>query len=127
MTDKLGDHDYLKTLSQHVNEVVKVAKAQLNGTKMNKGQRIAIEQKIYAKLMLESGVCEKCPRTTNLTLDHIIPLSFLAQMGIDVLRDVVPDNYRILCKPCNLFKGDRLDFSTPKTKEILLRLIGEME
>lgn len=123
---RLKDGDYLRTLSQHVRDVVNSAKLQLRDDKVTKAQRIAIERKIFAKLMLEAPMCIKCGRTSVLTLDHIVPVAYLADMGHDVLRDIVDDNYQLLCKPCNLFKADRLDFSNPKTKEILIRLLEKL-
>ncbi|MEA2982151.1 MAG: hypothetical protein QOF09_3974 [Alphaproteobacteria bacterium] len=36
---------------------------------------------------------------------------------------VMPDNLVLLCRPCNGIKSDRLDFSIPETKQILLRLL----
>lgn len=123
---KLKNGDYTKTLTQHVNEVVSTVKAQMREDKMNRGQRIATEKKIYAALMLEAPMCAKCPRTDRLTLDHIVPVSYLADFGFDVLREIIPDNYQILCQPCNLFKMDRLDFSNPKTKEILIRILEKL-
>ena len=123
---KLKNGDYERTLNQHINEVVKTVKTQLLDNKMNRAQRIATERKIFAALMLTMPVCAKCNRTDRLTLDHIVPVAYLGAFGFDVLREVVEDNYQILCQPCNLFKMDRLDFSNPKTKEILLRLLDKL-
>lgn len=68
-------------------------------------------------------ICEKCGRVENLTLDHIVPLLILNQLGIDTEREIVEGNYRILCRICNQFKSGKLDFSTLKTKEILIKII----
>jgi len=34
-----------------------------------------------------------------------------------------PENLVILCKPCNSLKANRLDFSDPRTKNVLMRLL----
>jgi 5-methylcytosine-specific restriction endonuclease McrA len=70
--------------------------------------------------------CEKCGRETNLTLDHTVPKDILKQFGIDTDREFMGENLRILCRPCNAFKGKQLDFSTPKTKEILTILLNKI-
>ncbi len=70
--------------------------------------------------------CEKCKRIEFLTLDHIIPLDILRQFGIDVERTYIKENLRILCRICNQFKGNHLDFSTPKTKKLLLKFLEKI-
>jgi hypothetical protein len=37
-----------------------------------------------------------------------------------------PENLVILCKPCNSFKASRLDFSDPRTKRVLMRLLEKL-
>ena len=74
----------------------------------------------------EKDGCAKCPRKDDLTLDHIIPRQILTQMGIDVLRFYAPENYQVLCFPCNIFKGNQLDFSNPKTKELIIKYIEKL-
>jgi 5-methylcytosine-specific restriction endonuclease McrA len=69
-------------------------------------------------------VCAQCGRTEYLTLDHIIPLQILRDLGIDVEKEVIDDNYQILCRICNNFKSNRIDIRIPKTKDILLRILN---
>jgi hypothetical protein len=61
----------------------------------------ALMREIYLR---DNGTCQKCfravgPRAAH--FDHIIPWS---QDG-----DTVPWNLQILCEPCNLAKGNRMD------------------
>lgn|SRR3990167_360351 len=70
--------------------------------------------------------CEKCPRNENLTLDHIIPVRWIDQLGIEEERMFMPENYRILCSPCNHFKADKLDFSDKRTKELLIKYLEKV-
>ena len=71
-------------------------------------------------------VCEKCAKTENLTLDHILPKEIVSQFGIVEEKIFMPENYRVLCKMCNMFKGHKLDFSTSRTKELLLELLKKV-
>lgn len=94
--------------------------------KLNRGDLVALEQAWLKDHIESEGKCEKCPRKDNLTLDHIIPKDILKQFGIDTEREFMEENLRILCKTCNIFKGNQLDFSTPKTKEIMLKLLSKV-
>ena len=71
--------------------------------------------------------CRRCPRTEWLTLDHVVPLSVLKDMGISERESYSDEeNLQILCKICNQYKGDRLDFADPRTKTLLLRYISAL-
>ena len=98
----------------------------LKDNKLSRRKKILVEQAIYNDLLELENKCCKCPRTENLTLDHIVPQSILTSFGIDIDTEVVEDNYQILCRPCNTFKANRLDFSTPKTKEVILKLLEKI-
>jgi 5-methylcytosine-specific restriction endonuclease McrA len=91
--------------------------------KLTKGNTVALEQAFFKD---EAKECEKCKRVNDLTLDHIVPKDIMFQLGIDIDRVFIEDNLRILCKLCNQFKSNKLDFSTPKTKEILLRYLEKI-
>lgn len=78
-----------------------------------------------------NGKCVRCGRiatepNVQLTLDHIIPEMLLARMGIDVERWWDEDNIQILCRMCNVQKGNQLDFTNPKTKELLLKYLAKI-
>lgn len=90
---------------------------------MSKKQRIVLEQKIFTDL---PQICVKCKRTENLTLDHIVPVQVLECFGIITDRQIVEDNYQILCRMCNMYKSGRLDFSVPNTKTVLLKLLESL-
>jgi len=90
---------------------------------LSKKQKFAFEQRIFNLLVEQEGKCTKCHRTTGLTLDHIVPSVMLSWFGVDTEREIIEENYQILCRPCNQFKSGRLDFSVAKTKEILLKLL----
>ena len=89
----------------------------------SKKQVIILEQQIRKELPQK---CDKCDRTENLTLDHIIPIDILKSFGIDTEREIVEGNYRILCKPCNFFKSNKLDFADKRTKDILIGLLNQL-
>lgn len=78
------------------------------------------------KLIRSGGVCRRCSRKDMLTVDHLIPRILLAQFGVDVEREFLPDNLILLCRPCNSLKSGNLDFSFPETKTVLLELLNKL-
>lgn len=77
-------------------------------------------QSAYIK---DIGKCERCGNKKNLTYDHIIPCKILKMFNIDPLREFWEENSQCYCHACNTMKADNLDFSNPKTKELLLTLL----
>lgn len=96
------------------------------GEKYSYGQRTILEQQIFKDLLGQGAYCRKCNKKDGLTLEHIVPKDILKTFGIDTDREIVEGNYSVTCKVCNSFKGNRLDFSIPATKEILLELIQKI-
>lgn len=92
-------------------------------SKLSKANILALK-----KLWLEQNgkECLKCQSKENITLDHIIPVDIAKQFGIEEERSYMPENYQPLCKRCNMFKGNRLDFANKKTKEILIKLLEKI-
>lgn len=80
-------------------------------------------QALQAAYIKDNPVC-KCGNTENLTYDHIIPVSILADFNIDAKRTFWEENSQTLCYACNQKKGMRLDLAIEKTKALLLSLIG---
>lgn len=74
----------------------------------------------------ENGKCDKCGRDYNLTIDHIVPMFFLKDAGFDFEQFYDEENLRLLCKPCNALKNNHLDFSTPKTKQIIRKYLEKI-
>jgi len=93
---------------------------------MTRKNREVLEREIFIKLKKESEKCEKCWRTDNLNLDHIVPKDILKMFGMDVEREILDGNYRIMCRPCNSFKGNKLDFADKRTKDLLLQLVQKI-
>jgi 5-methylcytosine-specific restriction endonuclease McrA len=62
-------------------------------------------RQIRARLLAERPWCECCGRTTDLTLDHIVPI---AKGGKATLA-----NYRVLCRSCNSRRQDRDELVPP--------------
>jgi len=66
------------------------------------------------------GCCEKCGAVDrDLTLDHIIPQSFLKDLGIKPDADFNKNNFSLLCSLCNQQKGSRFDFTDRRTIHLL--------
>jgi 5-methylcytosine-specific restriction endonuclease McrA len=88
-----------------------------------KGVMLKRRQWLENELRLK-GKCEKCPRETLLTIDHIIPIFIIKDMGFDFEQFFDVENLRLLCRPCNALKSNHLDFSTPRTKYLMRKYLG---
>lgn len=104
---------YLGDLRKELKEKMKSE----NGSMMTVG----LLEQAYVK---DHGKCDLCPNTRNLTYDHLLPKSLLADFNIDARKEFWEENGRVLCYACNQKKANRFDFSTPKTKELLLKLLN---
>lgn len=70
------------------------------------------------------GTCGVCGRKTDyLTVDHIIPASFLEMLGIRQESYDHDWNYQLLCRACNKIKANTIDFRNPKSIENLKRYV----
>lgn len=107
----------------HFKNLLKELKEKGKEEKLSRNIRIVKEQAIFRDLLETENKCKKCPKTENLTLDHIIPVFILQSFGINTEREVIEGNYQLLCRTCNSFKGNRLDFSNSSTKEIIIKLL----
>ncbi len=92
---------------------------------LGKKQILALESE-WRRKMVENGHICSCGRKDMLTIDHIVPKQILIEMGFDAERQWMPENFVIMCRPCNALKSGRLDFSNPKTKEILTKLLERL-
>lgn len=81
------------------------------------------EQEIVDEYVAGGLPCPRCRLPGVMTIDHIVPKMLLEQFGIDWRTVFIRDNLQILCKACNGFKGNRLDFAHPKTIWLLESLI----
>lgn len=72
----------------------------------------------------EGGICDKCGRKTDyLTVDHIIPYSFVFEMGLRNEQFDHDWNFQLLCRPCNRLKGATFDFTDKRTVPNLKRYV----
>lgn len=67
--------------------------------------------------------CEKCGAKEYLTADHIVPFWFLQQIGLMPELNFDADNIQILCRPCNQYKGARIDMLDKRTMPLLIKYI----
>lgn len=77
--------------------------------------------------MKKQAVCVRCRRSRELTLDHIVPQQILIMFGFDTERMWDEENYQVLCRFCNTFKGNRLDFNNPLTKKLIIKYLALIE
>lgn len=90
-----------------------------------KGAKKAIRAATEKVFERDGAWCKRCHKQDRLTLDHIIPISIVVMFGFaraETYADI--ENLQVLCRGCNTFKGNRLDFSNPKTKELLLKYLS---
>lgn len=107
-------------------ELTKEIKKRRKQDELGKSSVIRLKALYLESKRQEGAVCEKCGRKDNLTLDHIIPLEMLMSFGMNYEQQYAEENLRILCRTCNHFKGRQFDFSTPKTKELLLKYLEKL-
>lgn len=76
------------------------------------------------KFITEGATCLRCGSNQDLTIDHIVPVSLLEafQLPVNLLLD--DDNFQVLCRRCNWFKSNKMDFSNPRTKELLIKYVN---
>lgn len=71
---------------------------------------------------LDRHNCVRCNSHKDLTIDHIIPVSFLTtQLGATVEETFDWDNFQSMCRKCNTLKAGRFDLSNEKTKPLLIK------
>ena len=74
------------------------------------------------------GTCGDCGRETDmLNVDHIIPASFLVNIGLPEQRYEDNENFQLLCRLCNADKSNRFDLKNPKTVPLLKKYINLLE
>ncbi len=102
-------------------ELFKVSPATLEYETSTNKRQIELHKKFFIENCPKG--CDKCGRKSLLTLDHIVPFSVLTDMGFNPKLFYDEENLRILCRPCNVLKGNHLDFSTSKTKQLLIKYL----
>jgi len=107
----------------YLNQLNQIKKELVQKNKLENSTRSRVILLKQAWLNDSTKKCEKCERKENLTLDHIVPVRIVKEFGIDEEREFMPENYRVLCKICNHYKGERLDFADRRTKELLIRFL----
>lgn len=73
------------------------------------------------------AVCPRCQRLREVTVEHIIPVNLLRELGLfDAIQNDT-ENFELICFLCNQFKGGRIDMSHPKTVPLLKKYIGSLK
>ncbi len=73
------------------------------------------------RCLLGTEKCAKCGEMKRLTVDHIVPVSWLYQFMIfdEYISSDLEINFEILCHYCNRYKADRIDPRDPRVYEVL--------
>lgn len=71
----------------------------------------------------KSGICAMCKEKKELTVDHIFPVSLMMSLGLR--EEVYKDEYNLelLCRTCQLLKGNNFNFHNPKTIPLIEKYI----
>lgn len=85
-------------------------------------KKIIKDRLTLLRLINSSCACGES-REDMLTVDHIVPKRILIDFGLTTEQMFELKLLKILCRRCNSMKADHLDFSEPRTKEILKYLI----
>ena len=70
--------------------------------------------------------CPKCHKVRPLTVDHIVPVFFLQNIGLYEEAQDDEANFELLCVDCNRFKGGRIELANPKTIPLLKKYINSL-
>ena len=62
-----------------------------------------------------------------MSVDHIIPINLLEQLGLDYALKDDEENFEVMCITCNRYKGGRIDLANPKTIPLLKKYINSLE
>jgi 5-methylcytosine-specific restriction endonuclease McrA len=74
----------------------------------------------------KQSLCKKCGKIREVTVDHIIPVHLLHELGLFDESENDTENFELLCILCNRFKGGRIDMSHPKTIPLLKKYINSL-
>lgn len=88
------------------------------------------QSKLFALQKANKGQeaeCATCHKVREITVDHIIPVYLMEQLGLfdEVLND--DENFELVCYLCNRFKGGRVDMANPKTIPLLKKYIALLD
>jgi len=70
--------------------------------------------------------CPRCKKVKELTVEHIIPVHLLLELGLENEAQNDEENFELLCYTCNKFKGGRIDMAHPKTILLLKKYINSL-
>ncbi len=105
------------------NSIKQQVRLKIQDGKFKTSQHIYTIDMARQKMISKDTVCARCGGNDVLTIDHIVPISLLEDF--DLLEQITDEeNFQILCRRCNRFKADKLDFSTPKTKDLLIKYVN---
>ena len=78
----------------------------------------------WQKRASDGGACESCYVFGLLTVDHIVPVSFIDSFDLTgTAKYEDAENFQMLCRPCNTLKAGRFDKRNPKTIPIIKKYI----
>jgi len=71
----------------------------------------------------KEGICSKCNRHQFLTVDHIIPVQILENLGLFTEQYDDVENFELICQYCNRRKGAKLDLLDKRVYPLLEKYV----
>tara|TARA_R110000868_G_C10692254_1_gene748448 strand:+ start:126 stop:431 length:306 start_codon:yes stop_codon:yes gene_type:complete len=71
----------------------------------------------------KDGICSKCDRHLFLTVDHIIPVHILENLGLFTEQYDDVENFELICQYCNRRKGNKLDLLDERVFPLLEKYV----
>ena len=71
----------------------------------------------------KEGICRKCNRHLFLTVDHIIPIHILENLGLSTEQYDDVENFELICQYCNRRKGNKLDLLDERVFSLLEKYV----
>lgn len=91
-----------------------------------KGKKRSLLNELQIKAQL-GGVCERCKlNITPLSVEHIIPASLCLQLRAEDFVYDKQENMVLWCKPCNAYKGGKIDILDHRTIPLLKEIINRL-
>lgn len=111
---------------EQIKEKIKERRKRLDTPGYNRGTIQQLHDAWLITKIEEGAKCLKCGKGDEaiLSVDHIVPKFIIVHFGLDADIIFDEDNLQVLCRRCNQFKGARLEFSNPKTRELLIKYVN---
>lgn len=88
-----------------------------------KGRKHTLLSELQKRTREEDLTCSRFGRVGMMTVDHIVPMFFIDQIGLKEESAEHDWNFQFLCRVCNLLKRAGFDFTDKRTIVNLKRYV----